>query len=167
MNTSTVALIETRYHSAVKVLATPSTRRVTLLSSSRTTVTATEYTWNGRCNDSQAQASLRHVQTAWQSVRNATRGKTVATRVARSQDSEDILQADGETVKKVTINEASISPTVDTTVKALPEGRCLGGKTSAASRARLNEAFTRTDTSREDLRRSRFAKHQWIVVVRR
>ena len=45
-----------------------------------------------------------------------------ATRATRSLGGEGILQADGETVEKVTINESSILPTVDTTVKAPPEG---------------------------------------------
>ena len=54
--------------------------------------TATEYSWKGRCNERQAEASIRDVQAAWQSVHSATRGK-------------EVLQADSETVKKVTNNE--------------------------------------------------------------
>ena len=72
-------------------------------------------------------ASIReHVQADWQNVHSATRGRTVATGATRSLDIEDVLQADGDIVKKVTVDEASTSPTVDTTAKALPEGLWLG-----------------------------------------
>ena len=76
------------------------------------------------CNESRAEASIRHVQAGWQSADRATR--TVATRATRSLDSEDVMQADGDTVKKVASNELYISPTLDRTVKALPEGLWLG-----------------------------------------
>ena len=52
--------------------------------------TATEYMWKGRCNEPQTEASIRDVQAAWQSVHNATRGRTVARRATRSLDCEDI-----------------------------------------------------------------------------
>ena len=44
--------------------------------------------------------------------------------------SEDILQAHGETVKKVMVHAAPILPTVDTTVKAFLQKLWFGGKVS-------------------------------------
>ena len=64
------------------------------------------------------------------------------------------MQADGDTVKKVVSNELYISPTLDRTVKT--SRGSLSRKTSAASRARVNKAFTRTDTVKAKQRRDRY-----------
>ena len=115
MNTLTRAFAETFqgawYRSPVEVLATPSTRRITLQPASQ---------------------ELTLPRTA--------RGKKG--RHARNTDSEDNLQADGEAVKKVTVHGSihfaeSRHDREDTSRRTVARRR-----TSAVSRARLNEAFT-------------------------
>ena len=109
---------QTREALGTAVLATPSTRRIALQPASRKLALPR--------NTRGMEGATSHKQAAWQNVHTATRGRTGPTRATHSLDGDDILQADADTVKKVTINEPSISPTVDMTVKALPEGPWLG-----------------------------------------
>eukprot|EP00450_Noctiluca_scintillans_P039645 CAMPEP_0194477128 /NCGR_PEP_ID=MMETSP0253-20130528/900_1 /TAXON_ID=2966 /ORGANISM="Noctiluca scintillans" /LENGTH=163 /DNA_ID=CAMNT_0039316055 /DNA_START=62 /DNA_END=553 /DNA_ORIENTATION=+ len=59
--------------------------------------------------------------------------------VFKDDHEEDILQADGETVKKVTVNEASTLLSVVTNLKAPAEGFWLGGNKYRITRTDENE----------------------------